>query len=203
MPTIHNRIEDKRGCGYRQPGGFYLVVDGKGVSCGLLPIDLPESISTSRASQWRKAHEVCGVRKQRQCTSGENCKECWIKRLSDTEPVLLNFVGMEHYRTAQQFEREAGRAGISRRIPPHLIGRIVVGKTPVLLAHRNSSRTVGAGGGIEMKRQIFTGFKPQRIEYIVTGKESQDYLEKLDRQGITLIRVQYAGKVLDLETQAN
>jgi hypothetical protein len=38
--TIENRVEAKRGCGYRKPGGTYLVSDSLGRECGKLPIPL-------------------------------------------------------------------------------------------------------------------------------------------------------------------
>lgn len=202
MATIHKRVENSRGCGFRKPGGFYLVIDGKGIECGLLPITVPSWINTSRAPQWRTAAEACGPRKERKC-SAEKCQQCWLKKLPDDETTLLNFVGMAHYRTAKQFEKEAGRMGISRRIPPHIIPKITVGKTPVLLAHRESSSSITEEGDVVKLRQIFAAFKPQRIEYIITGKETEEELNQLEEQGITLIEVHKAGKVLNLGFEAN
>jgi hypothetical protein len=47
-----------RGCGYRKPGGFYLVSDGQGDPCGRLPIPLKrcpccgEGVKFSRGTTW-------------------------------------------------------------------------------------------------------------------------------------------------------
>jgi hypothetical protein len=40
MAMINSQIEHKRGCGYRKPGGMYLVSLGIGRDCGKLPIPL-------------------------------------------------------------------------------------------------------------------------------------------------------------------
>ena len=205
MATIHTRVESSRGCGYRRPGGFYIVLDGEGVVCGLLPVELPEHIKTSRAPSWRESQELLGPSKKRSCSGTEDgpCKECWLKTLPDPEITMLMFVGMSHYKTTQQFEREAGRVGISRKINPGLIPRIHVGHTVVLLAHRESSHIPDEELDYKAIRQIFTAFKPERIEYIVKGNEDEEYLDALEQQGITLIKVQKAGQVLNLGFEAN
>lgn len=201
MATIHTRIESSRGCGFRKEGGFYLVIDGKGIECGLLPINLPEHIKTSRAPQWKTVGEAFGKSQERKC-SAPKCHQCWLKSMPDNTMALVNFVGMAHYRTVEQFERESGRQGISRRIPPHIIRNIRVGETPVLLAHRESSKILD-GDSVTTIRQIFAAFKPQRIEYIITGKETEAELNSLESQGITLIRVKKAGKLLYLGFESN
>jgi len=39
-PEIEVRYESKRGCGWRKPGGLYLMADGPAELCGKLPIPL-------------------------------------------------------------------------------------------------------------------------------------------------------------------
>ena len=46
---------------------------------------------------------------------------------------------------------------------------------------------------------IFTAFRPERIEYIVTGKESQEELDRMEERGITLIDLVKIDEPLKLE----
>ena len=62
MANINVRIESKRGCGYRQQGGFYLVLGGgipKG--CGMLPIPVPEMIKVSRGPRWIECKFILAI----------------------------------------------------------------------------------------------------------------------------------------------
>jgi len=204
MATVHTRIESARGCGFRKAGGCYLVIDGKGIQCQFLPVDLPEEIKTSRGGQWRLAEIAIGKKAKRVCRNpGKKCSKCWIIKMDDKETCLILFVGTKFYKTTKHFDAEAGRLGISRRIPQRLISKIEVGKTPVLLAHRKSYQSVNEEGEVFTTRQVFAAFVPSRIEYIVTGKESAEELDQLQAKGLTLIKVIKAGKVLDLGIQSN
>lgn len=209
MPTIHTRIEPARGCGYRKPGGFYLVLDGKGIECGLLPLEVRPEIKTSRAPSWRTSEAAIGKAQDRRCRLEGNddpehqCKGCWLKDLPNEELVLLTFIGMKYYRSVKHFESEAGRIGISRRIPPSLVPKITVGKTAVLMAHRESSHIPDDKEGFKAIREVFSAFKPQRIEYIITGAETPQELEELEAQGITLIRVTKQGDTPQLNFEDN
>ena len=200
MATINIRVEGPRGCGHRKPGGFYLVADGKGRSCECLPMPVPSTINTSRGPQWRTLGEFTGTGLSRKSCQG--AKPCWLRKTPTPTEVMLNFVGMGYYRRTEQFMREAERMGISRRIPGNMIWRVEVGKTIILLAHREASNVIGPDGP-EAVRQVFAAFIPQRVEYIVTGQEDEAYLDLLEQRGVTLIKLQAAGKVLDLGFGAN
>ena len=82
---------------------------------------------------------------------------------------------MEHYGGVKQFMREADRLGISRRIPETWIKKLLKYKSeyrifpPCFLAYREASAVVKENGEVEKKREIFTSFIPNALEYVVNG----------------------------------
>jgi hypothetical protein len=63
-----------------------------------------------------------------------------------------------------------------------------IGETWIALAHRRAIRLDNGKEGDEgYQAGIFRLFKPQRIEYIVTGKETKEELEALEARGLTLV----------------
>ncbi len=192
----------------RKPGGFYLVTDGPGKPCGFLPADVPETIKVTRGPQWHDLslvqfsweviHQVSGdfirphkvEKTRRTCPKGAKCSCPMNTAPADTQALLM-WVGMTYYKTADRFQAEAERMGISRRIPRTMVlsGRVTT-STPILLAHKESGSFVDDQGEIKTVRQIFRVFTPKRIEYILTGKETADELDRMQRMGITLIDFQ-------------
>lgn len=108
----------------------------------------------------------------------------------------LIWVGESFYKTPSAFLKEWQTAGISRRL-----GRIPkefkVGETAILLAHRKAISVVSPDGA-HYQPGAFAIFTPQRIEYIVTGKETEAQLERLVARGFTLVKV-----IRDIDAQTS
>jgi hypothetical protein len=62
--NIETRVESKRGCGYRKPGGLYLVSGGFAKTCYKLPIGLTvcpccnQGIKPARGFTWISAEFI-------------------------------------------------------------------------------------------------------------------------------------------------
>jgi len=105
----------------------------------------------------------------------------------------LIWIGEQFYKTPQDFLQEAREQGISRRISTVPKG-FEPGKTWVLLAHRKGiapADTPDAPGDYSRGHipAIFAMFKPQAIEYVVKGDETQEELERIIKRGLTPVRV--------------
>lgn len=201
-------VESKRGCGFRKPGGLYLVSDGLGAPCGLLPVPL----DVCRACG-------CGVKPSRGWTWVEPAGLLGSKLHEHGEPWCplsrpdglgaragLLWIGEAFYPTTLDFAREAVRQGISRRISAVPRG-FEVGQW-VLLAHRKACpvRTpdeiiYGRGPDApepERGPGVFHVFRPQRIEYVVRGNETNAEIIALEKRGITPVRVEHALEQLEI-----
>jgi hypothetical protein len=123
--------------------------------------------------------------------------------LNVTDPAArfgLLWVGDKFY-TANEFRAEALRQGISKRIGAIPRG-FKVGETWILLAHiKGGTRSISIGEdqtAIEKFPAIFHAFKPSRIEYVVTGLETETELKAMEDRGITLIEV-----IRDIDLQSS
>lgn len=180
--TIHTSKELPRGCGYRKPGGVYLVCDPKNlIYCGKLPFPLEvcptcnNGIKAARGWTWVDMRPLAPP----VCTRGEDCHSLCPLREPPKRAGLL-WVGEQFYATPVEWLREAARQGISRRVRRWPKG-FRVGETPVYLAHRHA---LG-----EKKPGVIFGFVPDRIEYVVKGTEDDEELERLAERGFTLVKV--------------
>lgn len=184
-------IESSRGCGYRKPGGLYFVGGRFGTPCGKLPIPLTvcpccnAGIKFTRSFQWIGAAIV----EQHECRLGDECKNCavWNGKL---EHFGLLWVGEAFYKTPEHFMAEGRAKGISKRI--HAVPKgFEVGVDWILLAHRKAVDTGNKDidGNPIMGNGIFQAFKPERIEYVVKGDETEEELAKLEKRGITPVKV--------------
>ena len=215
--TVVNELA--RGCGYQKPGGTYLVSDGPGLFCNRLPFPLTvcpccnAGIKPSRGWTWVNGKILLGSSKEWMASEHCNCKMkfkgalCLL--LQPHEKVGLIWIGESFYKTPDSFIKEANIQGISRRISAIPRG-FEVGKTQIWLAHRKAydkECTKCAGGIITGQNDelfcnechgtgwiktpgVFSAFVPQRIEYIVTGKETQEELERKEKTGITLVKLE-------------
>lgn len=210
MPiTIETRREKRRGCSYRKPGGLYLMAPAEGHTCCKLPHELTvcpccgAGFKFSRGWTWvdpgkifdAKPCVVPGLSLSADLSIfPKNCP------LSDPEKMGLAgliWIGKAHYKTTDDFQAEANRMGISRRITA-VPRSFKLGETWVLLAHIKGIRveegTEGEGLLPEVRKftwkpAIFTLFKPTAIEYVITGEESEGELGRLVDRGITPVRV--------------
>jgi len=210
MPTIFTRYETERGCGWRKPGGFYLVGGYAISSCCKLPLPLGvcpccgEGMRFSRAPRWLAEPERLWAGKECQkpggVTGGGLCPLAEGRKLG---PSLLIWVGERFYPTPDAFISEGLVRGISRRLY-HLPKGFTIGETWVLLAHRRAIPApppkFGEAPG-EPGAGLFGVFRPTAIEYVVRDDDPVERLEALANQGITLVRISRIERLEDTTLQ--
>lgn len=193
---VQTRTEGARGCGWRTAGGLYLVAPGGGTPCGLMPIPLDRcptcdaGIKISRGWTWVDPEPLLAQRISEggpcPLNTDTTCAECSVEMFSRgyVGKVGLLWVGEKFYDTPGKFLEEADRMGICRRIKsvPH---DFVLGETWIWLAHRCCIPTED-----EWQAGVFRIFKPEAIEYIVTGKETEEELERMVERGITPVKIE-------------
>lgn len=196
------RYDHKRGCGWRQPGGKYLIGGKLCAPCGKLPHELTRcpvcnaGIKPMRGWQWVGARAIFD---QHYCTLEEgDCDSCPL--YDPPARAGLIWIGDTFY-TPEEFVAESARLGISRRIA-YVPKDFEVGKTLVLLASRKvlfvsmfDKPAAGCMGDlVTYKPAIFAAFVPTALEYVVRGSESEEELQRLVKQGFTLVRIERVGK---------
>lgn len=198
MPTIHHRVERERGCGYRKSGGIYLVTGVTSGSCGKLPYPLSVcpccggGVKFSRGFTWITSDLFTGL----SCLFEKNgCGNCVLNQ--EGEGLGLMWVGERYYHSPQDFQREAGTMGISKRISqvPH---KFKVGKTWIALAHIKAISFINPDQSVTFTPGVFMLFRPTAIEYIVRGNESNDELKDYEKRGFTLVHVVREGEQIPL-----
>ncbi len=219
MPTIQTRYDRKRGCGWRKPGGIYLVSSGLAAPCGALPIPLcrcptcGNGIKATRGWTWidagallSPAVALCdGPPALNPDRFGQQptCIRCPMSRISGRHGLL--WVGGQFYKTPEDFTREAMNQGVSRRIS-QLPKDLKLGETWVFIAHREAieiGRVLcergepGATPLMDGKYDrpvygpaVFHAFKPTAVEYVVNGSESDEEVARLEKRGLTLVRIE-------------
>ena len=226
MRTIEVRSDQRRGCGWRKPGGLYLVSGGEGRPCCKLPIALEVcpacggGIKFCRSWTWIDSDKLFPEIK---CSAKDGGITCPLSGVKLGKMGLL-WVGESFYKTPAEFTEEAARLGISRRIPA-IPREFVLGETWVAFAHRKcipkecpdcgaqlgtarphiqqSENCETCGGDQYHAAGIFRIFKPEAIEYVVTGKETDEELDALAKRGITPVRVERIGDTGELGIQEN
>jgi len=79
MPEIRLSREEARGCGYRKPGGYYLVCDAPGRPCGRMPIKTEvcpccgKGIKQTRGTQWVDPELLL---EGTECLTPDDCSGC-------------------------------------------------------------------------------------------------------------------------------
>lgn len=192
VQEVHDK---RRGCGYRKPGGLYLISNGDGIPCCKLPIPLEVcpvcrcGIKAARGWTWLDIYPFV---KDRACANyPEGVCPLSVERIKSIGKIGLVWVGEKFYSTPDDVIREAKLLGISRRIP-HLPKGFKVGETWVGLAHRKCIPTSPLFDGRSDRDHIpgiFRLFKPERVEYVVKGDETPEFLEACVKRGITPVRV--------------
>lgn len=209
MPTIISSIESARGCGYRKPGGKYLVSGwGPTIACGKLPIKLDTCPCCGLGLKPTRGWSWLDLRFIKQECAGP-CQTCPIGEHRVTGPVGLIWIGETFYKTPADYLAEAERQGFSRRL--HTIPKgFKLGETWVALAHRKAipkpceCRSGGgqplkacrhcSGTGTAYDRGIFHLWRPSGLDYVVTGEESTEELERFEERGFRLVKVVKAGQ---------
>lgn len=194
--NIETRITHRRRCGLRRPGGFYLVAAGPAQFCGKLPIPLEicpccgRGIKPSRGWTWVDATRLFAGEK----CKAPKCVDCPMAKGLGRAGLL--WIGTCYYPSPQTWTEEALALGVCRRIPA-VPNDFKLGTTWVLVAHRQAITkwgllaTVSFGKhGVKQIPAVFHAFKPTAIEYLVTGSETQEELDKLAARGITPVKDQ-------------
>lgn len=200
---MRTSVEGARGCGYRQPGGLYLVSDGAGEDCDRLPAEMHVCPTCSQGIKPARGFTYVdgGALFPPEYHGGDaHNARCPFGRWGDDGASRLGrcgllWIGESFYRTPGEFAAEADRMGISRRITA-VPRDFVVGETWVLLGHRKAVKAgvidqetedqyatlqdaldagVHASALAEWwKPGIFYVFRPQRVEYVVSEADEND-----------------------------
>ena len=151
-------VEGPRGCGYRKPGGLYLVSGELSEPCPLLPVETSvcptcgEGIRPARGFTWVDAGKLVppvphgNDRHDLVCPLSPARDESGF--YSESEPGAgdyvsrigragLIWIGEQFYPTPRSFLAEAAALGVSRRISA-VPREFKVGETWVLLGHRKA-----------------------------------------------------------------
>lgn len=193
-------IEPRRGCGYRQVGGLYLVCRPDAFApCGRLPVRLDvcpccgAGVRQTRGWQWI-GFDLIAAAFRTPCADGGGCGRCPLGDASRARAVIgerlgLLWVGRRHYPTPDHFVVEARTLGVSKRIPAVPRG-FEPGKTYVALAHPEAVVTDDDGLG-RKAGGIIALFRPERIELVVRATDAADQaaMARLRRRGITPVVV--------------
>lgn len=200
--NIETRLDQKRGCGWRKPGGLYIISGGVSAPCGLLPIPLTIcptcscGIKPSRGWTWV---DIKALRDDRICkASSELCFGCPLSSDNLGKRQGLLWIGGAFYERPSDWISEAVKQGISRRISA-IPKDFKIGDTWVLVAHREVIPQMVVDGITLYDPAIFHAFKPTAIEYVVKGDETEDELERLVKRGITPVQVVRIGDQAELE----
>lgn len=193
---IETRYDRERGCGWRKPGGLYLVADGPTAACErlYLPLSLCQTcgcgIKPSRGWTWVLMPALVAETEPMHC-SKSYCEHCPLNPHRPSERMGLLWCGEQFYKTPEAWIREAETQGVSRRIAA-LPKDFVLGQTWVLMAHRKAIQGLDEKGAIIYRPGIIHAFRPSAVEYVVTGAETEEELARMNKRGITPIQVERA-----------
>ena len=198
MRTSH---EQRRGCGYRKGGGFYLIGGSAWSTCGKLPYPL---IPCPHCGQGLKFHRGFGWFNPQQFINKDPCNpegdyaRCVTCAMAYAMPKRagIMWVGTKFY-TPESFIAESVKMGLSKRlptIPRELLKNM--GNVRVYLAHPKAC--LDAEG--KPAPGIFSSFIPQRVEYVVKGNETPEELGKIEQRGVELVKVVPIADQSDLPT---
>lgn len=200
--------EERRGCGYRHVGGMYLCGEYISVPCDRLPYPLDVcpvcggGIKVSRGFTKINPLALFGVHQPCE-DKWPGCFVCEPKN----QPAFIMGVGEKYYKTPSDFQAEAHRLGVSKRIP-FIPKELELGKTVIYLAHpkacevkepailqkamalvsgdTNGQNRLMESEKVEYKLGIFSAFIPQRVEKLIWEREAAtEELDNLKKRGIT------------------
>lgn len=197
--AIQIRSEGVRGCGWRKVGGMYLMSDSPGRECGRLPIPCGtcpccgRGMKQARGWTWVDGDEILRASPECPLRGKQMCMTCAIHKYVEQGigRVGLIWIGESYYPTVGHFQREVDRVGISRRMN-NIPRDFILGETYVMLAHPNAilKQPLEMGQEIEHEPGIFMIFKPERIEIVVSGKESDTEIEGYLKRGLTPVKIE-------------
>ena len=206
MASIRTSVEGARGCGYRKPGGTYLVSDALSEPCNKLPIEMTvcpccgAGVRASRAWTWITPDPLLDPGPH---GSEEHDAVCPLGLGVDWSGGVragLIWIGEKFYKTPQEFSAEAHRMGVSRRVNGIPRG-FEVGVHWVALGHPKAvlHPEIPETEKGHFTPGVFTFFKPTAAEYIIKGDETEEELDHKEALGYELVKVVKAGET---ETEA-
>lgn len=195
--TVPVLRESARGCGYRKPGGTYMVALDPATlgGCGRFPFPLEvcpcchAGIKPSRGFQW-VGKEIIPACSNAVMRNPKVCGTCTLAIIPDRFGLI--WVGEKFYPTPEAFLAEAATMGVSRRLA-QVPKELVVGETVVLLAHRKALSALG-----KSVPGVFAWFVPTAIQYVVRNDDSESKLKRLRKRGIDPVRVEQDNLLLDV-----
>jgi len=162
-----------------------------------MPLLRSRDQTTSRGWTWVDVHKLFwpdGYDEYHdKCLNSDWTKSCPLSRPETIDQMAgLIWIGGAFYKTPEDFLSEAREQGISRRIST-VPKAFKPGKTWVLLAHRKvikgCSEPPPGSGDLVFTPAIFSVFKPQAVEYVTKGDETQEELERIVKRGLTPVEV--------------
>jgi len=244
---VITRVEGKRGCGYRKPGGLYLVCDGFSKRCGRLPVPIEPcphceergiicKIEQTRSWTWINARKLLALHDCQETPAcitddADGFREykiiCDCPLAEPPERAGLLWIGEAHYKAPADFLLETemphpdGRKmGVSKRIatvpkgfklsetwvfvahPKAIVedcpkceavnsfSTAILNRCPQITAIASPICEVCKGEEVIYRPAIFHAFQPTGLEYIVTGEETNEDLDRLKARGITPVKVE-------------
>jgi len=207
-----------------------MVCDGEGKDCERMPIPLTicptcsQGIKPARGWSWIDSAPILAANPCRKITRlgpvveselGPNpgrmlfCVDCPMG--NQMGRVGLLWVGEKYYPLPADFLREAGKQGISRRIPAVPQG-FKLGEHWVWLAHRkaitpdheehcaslNQETTSECDCEADWTPGVFQVFKPTRLEYVVKPDDDDEKLARMVERDITLVKIEKLGENMEL-----
>lgn len=184
--TIHVSVEARRGCGFRSSGwggvGIYLMGEGRREVCERLPFPLHvcptcgEGMPVRQGWGWVAPRKLFGADREPLCLADVNPDHrhdvCWLCS-PGAERAGLIWIGAGFYPTPADFQAEALRMGVSRKLPAIPRG-FVPGETVVYLAHRAAVTGTDAEGRPTATPGVFTAFRPVRVDLVVDVDDPAD-----------------------------
>lgn len=199
---IQVRYDSQRGCGWRKPGGLYLISMGEGRGCGMPPLPLTvcptcsQGIKPTRGFTWIDVEKLLADRACRM-KGDPVCLECPFRAGLRVGRIGMIWVGESFYPTPHDFVREAAFQGISRRVA-HLPREFKIGETWVGFAHRKAITTWEDGEPVYTPGLFYLA-KPDAVEYVVKGTETDEEIERMEKRGITPVEVRKRGEQTEFE----
>ena len=201
---MRTSVEGARGCGYRKPGGYYLVAQELSESCPLLPWELDrcphcgQGFGPARGFTWITPAVLFPARVHGGFDHNQTCplgvsEGTAVGYHRTGERAGLIWVGGLFYPTPKSFLEEAAEMGVSRRVkaPPR---GFKVGEHWIYLGHRKAITAITDPLDGETAIEVYSPgvislFKPTAIEYVVKGDETDEEIEALEERGITPVKV--------------
>lgn len=182
---IQERVDQQRGCGWRKPGGYYLVSDGPSAACGRLPVKLDICPTCGGgihfARGWTWVDGIALLQGSHCVLSLQECMPCLLtfQRHDNMERLKrcgLLWVGEKFYDSPEDFLKESREMGISRRIS-NVPNNFKVGETLVLFAHitaiKDNCSGCGGAGLITLPAKLRLTDDPDEENEIVESRQDK------------------------------